>query len=650
MRLAIALAALALLPSTALAQTTWYVPDDFGTIQGAISAASSGDTIIVRPDSVHGGPYAENIIFGPTAKAVTVRSEFGPTVTTIDGGQFAGVVVFNKGEGPGTVIEGFTITNGNALYGGGIDCLSSSPTITDCTISGNTASNDGGGGILCHGSSSPTITNCTISENTAASNNGGGINCWSSSSPTITNCTISGNTADLQGGGIYCGAFSSPTITDCTISGNTAEEGGGVYCHKSSPTITNGTISGNTANQDGGGIYCWSSSPTFTDSTFSGNSASDYGGGIYCENSSSPTITDCTISGNTTASYDGGGIYCKDSSSPTITNNTISGNSANSQGGGIYCLSSSPTITFTTITGNTASNDGGGIWCQSCSSAITNTILWDNNPNEISGGSPTVTYSCVKGGWSGIGNINADPQFVDPAGGGFSLMPTSPCIDAGDPASPPDCDGSIADMGAIPFLPQDDCNDNKVPDVCDIYAGTSLDCNFNGIPDECDISSGFSEDCNQNGVPDECEGGATSYCTAKNNSLGCTPLIDAVGGCPTGPTLSGPDDFYVTAQQVLDNKPGIMIWSHGPNALPFMGGILCVAPPIIRTPHQDSGGNPPPPDCIGSYSFHFSQTYMAGKFITAGTQLYAQYWSRDPGFAPPNNVGLTDGLEFVVGP
>ena len=135
------------------------------------------------------------------------------------------------------------------------------------------------------------------------------------------------------------------------------------------------------------------------------------------------------------------------------------------------------------------------------------------------------------------------------------------------------------------------------------------------------------------------------YCTAKLNSQGCLPAIGHLGA----PTLSGLDDFYVTAANVLNDKVGILIWSHGPNNLPFMGGTLCIAPPIVRTPPQNSGGNPPPLDCSGSFYFHFSQAYMASKSIAAGTRLYAQYWSRDPGFAPPNDVGLTEGLEFVVG-
>jgi hypothetical protein len=50
-----------------------------------------------------------------------------------------------------------------------------------------------------------------------------------------------------------------------------------------------------------------------------------------------------------------------------------------------------------------------------------------------------------------------------------------------------------------------DCNDNEVPDSCDIASGTSLDCNGNGIPDECDLAGGTIPDCNENGIPDSCD-------------------------------------------------------------------------------------------------------------------------------------------------
>ena len=61
----------------------------------------------------------------------------------------------------------------------------------------------------------------------------------------------------------------------------------------------------------------------------------------------------------------------------------------------------------------------------------------------------SITFSCIQNGWPGEGNITADPLFVDPAKGDYRLSEQSPCIDAGDPKSPLDPDGTRADMGAF---------------------------------------------------------------------------------------------------------------------------------------------------------------------------------------------------------
>ena len=80
MRLAIALVVLLAVPAFSAAQTTWHVPDDFTSIQSAISGTANGDIIIVRP-----GTYLENLNF--EGKAITLKSESGPDVTVIDGQQ-----------------------------------------------------------------------------------------------------------------------------------------------------------------------------------------------------------------------------------------------------------------------------------------------------------------------------------------------------------------------------------------------------------------------------------------------------------------------------------------------------------------------------------------------------------------------------------
>ena len=202
------------------------------------------------------------------------------------------------------------------------------------------------------------------------------------------------------------------------------------------------------------GIYCDNSSPILENVTISDNSASYKGGGIFCYDNSSPSLSNVTITGNSAS--DGGGIYC-DNSFPSLENITITGNtafnsSADGGGGGIYFYNSSPSLENVTITGNSASISyygGGGIFCYASNPSLMNCILWNDLPQEIYvlSGSVTVNYSDIQGGWTGTGNINANPLFI--GSGDFHLQPGSPCIDAGNPAPQyNDPDGTRNDMGA----------------------------------------------------------------------------------------------------------------------------------------------------------------------------------------------------------
>ncbi len=395
-----------------ITQDIWY--PYYITIQTAIIQANSGDEIEVLP-----GTYNEAISF--IGKAVRLYSSGGPDVTIIDA--IAGayhVVQCTNGEGPDTILEGFTITGGNASgsypddCGGGMYNDSSSPTVINCIFAGNSAAY-AGGGMYCTNSSS-TVVNCTFTGN--STRYGGGMRNYDGSSPTVTNCTFSDNRAISSGGG----------------------GGGGMENEAdSNPTIANCTFTDNVAGSYGGGMSNYGDcNPTVVNCTFAGNSAVDIGGGMSNQYWSNPMVTNCTFTGNmvTDFSGSGGGMSNYDDCNPTVVNCTFSGNSAADGGGMDNYEFSIPTVT--------------------------NCIFWDDLPNEIVDGissSSTVTYSDVEGGWSGAGgnNIDADPLFLADIPDQVQLLSTSPCIDAGDSTGLwqkgilKDMDGKIryADIAAV---------------------------------------------------------------------------------------------------------------------------------------------------------------------------------------------------------
>jgi hypothetical protein len=208
------------------------------------------------------------------------------------------VVVTGSGTDATPVLDGFTITAGNANgwpwyhIGGGMYNEFSSPTVSNCTFTGNSA--DGSGGMF-NKQSSPTVTNCTFSGNSARIDGGGMCN-WEESSPILTNCVFSGNSAGRAGGGMV--NFDSTAVTNCTFSGNSAVIGGGMMNYAdSSPTVSNCTFAGNSA-VIGGGMSNLRSSPTVTNCILWGNTASD-GNEIALFGSSTIEVNYCDIQGGT---------------------------------------------------------------------------------------------------------------------------------------------------------------------------------------------------------------------------------------------------------------------------------------------------------------------------------------------------------------
>ncbi len=241
--------------------------DPYCSIQTAIDNAVDTDEIVVAP-----GTYFETIDFG--GKAITLRSSDGPEVTIIDALQTGIVVRCGNGEGPDTVLDGFTIRGGNGGDSGGMRNADSNPTVTNCTFSGNMGVNGGG---MFNFDSSPTVTNCTFSGNTAT--RGGGMYTFGGGNPTVTNCTFTGNSADIVGGGMYNVSGDSPTVTNCTFIGNSSGCGGGMVNTASDPALINCTFSGNMGGTCGGGMANGAGgNPTVTNCILWGDSPNEISG------------------------------------------------------------------------------------------------------------------------------------------------------------------------------------------------------------------------------------------------------------------------------------------------------------------------------------------------------------------------------------
>ncbi|HOM76648.1 MAG TPA: right-handed parallel beta-helix repeat-containing protein [Anaerohalosphaeraceae bacterium] len=486
---------LSVLFSARLVGGTLYVPTQYGSIQSAINAAAEKDVIIVQP-----GTYVENINF--LGKKITVQSADpdDPNVvaaTIIDGSApddpaQASVVTFSSGEDNESILTGFTIRGGTGSWiavawkyqglrwnrcGGGVVCYNlSAPTIEKNVFIQNSAGQ--GGAIYLYGNPvnpsdpvnpavhiRPVIRRNTFISNTALISHGyappdnqypandhgdgGAIVAFQGVDAEITDNRIGNNRADYYGGGIHCRQWSNSLIEGNTIESNSSLLGGGVHItYFSNPTVRSNTITQNNASSLGGG-------------------------GIYVYYQSAPVIERNLIKQN--SSTNGAGIAVFYQSSPVIRNNLIV---KNTDGSGIVMTSSWPQILFNTI----ADNDSTGIYLKSegSSPAIENNIIASNGSGwgiyMAPGNSPTVSYNNVWGNSKGQyypdasdqtgrdGNISADPQFADSAGGNYHLNITSPCINDADPAFSNPLGltdyagqnrilGSAADMGALEALP-----------------------------------------------------------------------------------------------------------------------------------------------------------------------------------------------------
>jgi hypothetical protein len=136
------------------------------------------------------------------------------------------------------------------------------------------------------------------------------------------------------------------------------------------------------------------------------------------------------------------------------------------------------------------------------------------------------------------------------------------------------------------------------------------------------------------------------YCTAKVNSLGCSPSVSAEGS----PSVSAPWGFDVRCTNLRSQSNGVLVFGlSGRATLPFHGGALCVQPPLVRTGLQSSNGSPNP-DCSGVWTLDFNTWIHQHVALPAGVTVQAQWIGRDSGFLPPLDWTLSSALEFTLLP
>ena len=334
---------------------------------------------ITQNSAINGGGVSVKNSASLTAVDTEISHNEAKDPGNPDSGSGGGIFVFDQGS---LSLERVEILNNTCEYsGGGVDLsCPGTVTITDSTIADNNATRYGGGIYFrrAAGDGTLVLTDCEITGNTASNNIGGGLHI-SGSGLEMTRCQVSRNIAGGQGGGLYSDPAlpAATSIQNCTFLENTSvvSTGGGAYI-KGSGTVVDGCLFQGNAAAAGGGLDADTGTIkncTFIDNkAFHTNSLDGVGGGAVL--SGATAVCGCLFHGNHADRF-GGGIYIYAGGPHTIINTTIHENTADGSGGGGLALRSSISgdafteadLSFVTITGNYGDYDcnaPGGVGCE----------------------------------------------------------------------------------------------------------------------------------------------------------------------------------------------------------------------------------------------------------------------------------------------
>ncbi len=258
------------------------------TLQAAIDASTFARQVWVKGGGGEGKTYSE---------AITLR-----TGVSLYGGFAGNETVLARRNAAVNVTSINAATASPGFHAVTMDSISKARVDGFCILGGNangTGADGLGGGIYANNADSTnTVAGCILAANNGT--DGAGIGC-NSSSPVISNCVISANSASGSGGGVLCRVASAPVLVNCIISGNLAVLGGAVGCDASSPTIINCTVSGDTASAGGSGIVATNgSNPVLQNVLFEGLPSYAV---AEADATSDPVVTYCLFHNNPDGDY-----------------------------------------------------------------------------------------------------------------------------------------------------------------------------------------------------------------------------------------------------------------------------------------------------------------------------------------------------------
>lgn len=314
-------------PPQSLAATLTVSPSGsshFPSIQSALTAASTGDTVLLLP-GVYLGSGNKDLSF--LGKDLVLRSRDGASATIIDCQYNGRGVILQNGGTLASRIEGVTFRHGDPDGpGGGITLSHSAVTLKSVIFDSNRGSNNAGLDI----GYSPVVLDSVRFVHNSATAKGGGIGMYLST-VEMRNCEFVENEA-IWGGGIAC-VSSTLTIEDALVIGNTAvHEGGGMYVpNPSEVTVTRTEFRANVASSgDGGGLYVYNSTPFYQECIFVDNRAFYFGGGVYITGDLANVEFERTTFLNNSGlhpSSEGGALFLTQDARSSVTNCTFAGNS-----------------------------------------------------------------------------------------------------------------------------------------------------------------------------------------------------------------------------------------------------------------------------------------------------------------------------------